>query len=343
MKNILVTGGFGFIGGHLIERLVEDQNNLVYVVDDLSSCPIPFRDLLDEFGDPANLMYEISTISKFCTPNPLMTKQRRSYCHYYDHYDEIYHLASPVGPAGVLKHAGNMIGMVVGDIYHLMELALRDGAKLVDVSTSEVYGGGDQGLCAEHMDKIVPAETTIRLEYAIAKLAAETAIINTCKVKPLRAAIVRPFNVAGPRQSGEGGFVLPRFIEQAMNGECLTVFGDGTQMRAFTHVEDIVDGLIAVMERGGMKGDVYNLGNPANKTTINDLADGVNRIVCDDDGVVHVDPKAIYGELYAEAAEKFPDATKATKMLGWVPRHGILRTIEDAYKYMLSHRDVEVE
>ncbi len=327
MKNILVTGGFGFIGGHLVERLVQNPDNHVHVIDNLSSCPIPYERLLKELGHPKNLAYALNSIFQyhiFCK-NIGWGKP----------YQEIYHLASPVGPAGVLKYAGKMVEMVVNDIYAVMRMAMCDDAMLVDVSTSEVYGGGADGLCVEHMDKVVPADVTIRLEYAMAKLAAEVAIINTCKVTDLKAAIVRPFNVAGPRQSSDGGFVLPRFIEQAMNGELMTVFGDGTQIRAFTHVSDIVDGLIAVMATGRMKGDIYNLGNPANKIAINDLAASVGRIVPETTGIVHCDPKAVYGELYAEAAEKFPDATKAIEGLGWQPKWDVDATVQSAYEYCL--------
>ncbi len=326
MRQILVTGGFGFIGGHLIERLLDEPDTQVHVVDNLSSNPIPYERLLDELGHPGNLTYDISSIQNLISHYGFIALAKNP-------YNEIYHLASPVGPAGVLKHAGRMIKSVVDDVYLLITLANRCRAKLVDVSTSEVYGGGQAGLCAESMDKIIAAETTVRLEYAIAKLAAETAIINTCKVSPLRASIVRPFNVAGPRQNGAGGFVLPRFIEQAMRSEQLTVFGDGNQVRAFTHVADIVDGLIRVMELGKC-GEAYNLGNPDNKTNILDLAERVNQVVGNDAGVVFVDPQTIFGELYAEAAEKYPDATRAMTELGWSPRYGILKTIEDAYTYV---------
>src|SRR3990172_11312613 len=104
----------------------------------------------------------------------------------------------------------------MNDTVRIIRMALRSNARIVDVSTSEVYGGGRDGYCSENDFKIVPPQVTVRLEYAVGKLAAEISLINATRVTPLYAAIVRPFNVAGPRQSGKGGFVLPRFISQAL-------------------------------------------------------------------------------------------------------------------------------
>lgn len=318
MKTILVTGGFGFIGSHLIERLLRDPENHVHVVDNLSTSPVMLGQLLDELGHPINLTFSINDLRD----------------EHYDHFDEVYHLASPVGPAGILPLAGCMIGDVVQDTYYLLEYVQRWGAKLLDVSTSEVYGGGQNGLCSEEMPRIIQAETTVRLEYAIAKLAAETAIINLCHVRKLNAVIVRPFNVAGMRQSGKGGFVLPRFVHQAMHNEMITVFGDGSQVRAFTHVTDIVDGLIRAMAYG-QSGQVYNLGNPGNKTSVLDLAKCVQSVVGGGE-IAFVDPQTIYGPLYAEAADKYPASLKATYELGWRPQIGLQQTILDVWHYMKS-------
>src|SRR5204863_7478952 len=124
----------------------------------------------------------------------------------------ILHFASPVGPAGVLRYGGRIVSAVVDDTYLLADYALEHGARLLDVSTSEVYGGGRDGLCAEGDAKIVPAATSFRLEYAVAKLAAETAVVNLQVRDGLDAVIVRPFTVAGPRQSGEGRFGVPCFV-----------------------------------------------------------------------------------------------------------------------------------
>jgi UDP-glucose 4-epimerase len=322
IKQIIVTGGFGFIGSHLIDRLL-GQGHQVTVVDDLRSAAVAPSDYATYMatGQLVWLSMDVQYLRPIHVSCPCP--------------DEIYHLASPVGPAGVLKHAGEIVRQIVDSTYAVIDMALRCDSRLVDVSTSEVYGGGQQGLCAEAMPRIIQADTTVRLEYAVAKLAMETALINATQVQPLQAVIVRPFNVAGPRQGAVGGFVLPRFIQQAMRGEALTVFGDGNQVRAFTHVADIVDGLLLAMEKG-RSGQVYNLGNPANRTTILDLAKAVIEETGSIGGVQYVNGQSIYGSLYAEAHDKYPDAAKAMKHLGWQPVHDLHEIVADVHHAMQS-------
>jgi UDP-glucose 4-epimerase len=218
-----------------------------------------------------------------------------------------------------------------------MKLAARAGARVVDVSTSEVYGGGRDGYCSERDFKIIQPTVTVRLEYAVGKLAAEIALINTARVAGLYASIVRPFNVAGPRQSARGGFVLPRFIGQALRGEPLTVYGDGSMIRAFTHVLDIVDGIVLTMA-AGESGEVYNLGNPVNKTSILDLAKRVISLLGGPSRIEFVDPKRLFGPLFEEANDKYPDADKSTRELGWCPKHDIERVILDTATYLRAGR-----
>lgn len=318
---ILVTGGFGFLGSHLLELLLADPTTTVFVVDNLSTSPLPLERLLDELGHPPRLQYCVGDVEDFC--------QRWSG----PAFDEIYHLASVVGPAGVLPHAGRIAASILRDTLAITDVALRWDARLVDVSTSEVYGGGQEGYCSETMAKIVPAAASARVEYAVGKLAAETAVLNLYRTRGLRVRIVRPFNVSGPRQSGRGGFVLPRFIAQAMAGADVTVFGDGAQIRAFTHVRDLVAGIVCGM-RAGRDGELYNLGNPANRCAIGELAREVIAVVGSPSRIVHVDPKTVYGPLYEEANNKFPDAAKAMTELGWSPQYGRRETIAETYEYM---------
>jgi UDP-glucose 4-epimerase len=321
MKKILVTGGFGFIGSTLVEILVKKSENKIHVIDDMSTSPIDIEDYLVNIGKPKNLTYEITAIEKFFQGKEI------------GYWDEIYHLASPVGPAGVLKHAGKMIQTVVRDGYLIINYCLKNKTRFLDVSTSEIYGGGQNGYCSENMPKIIPAETNARLEYAIAKLAVETAAINSCRNRGLDAVIVRPFNVAGKRQSPKGGFAVPRFIQQAYQNQPLTVFGDGSAVRAFTHVEDMAKGIMLAMEKGEC-GEIYNLGNQDNKLTILELAKSIKKIMKSKSEIIFVDPKKIYGNYYEDANDKYPDAKKAIYNLGWVPTLGtesVIKSARDEY------------
>jgi UDP-glucose 4-epimerase len=324
-KRILVTGGFGFIGSHLVERLLADGTSHVHVVDSLVTSPIDVGAYVARLHTPPRLTWDVCTLEEYCA------RPAR------EAWDEIYHLASVVGPVGVLAHAGKIAGMVVNDTYRIIDLAVASGARVVDVSTSEVYGGGRDGYCSERDFKVIQPKVTVRLEYAVGKLAAEIALVNTTKVAPLHACVIRPFNVAGPRQSGKGGFVLPRFIAQVLGGASLTVYNDGSMVRAFTHVSDIVSGIVLAMGRG-RTGEAYNLGNPANKTSIFDLARRVISVVGGPSKIEFVDPKQLFGPLFEEANDKFPDSDKATTELGWVAEHDIDRVIIDTARYMRSGR-----
>jgi nucleoside-diphosphate-sugar epimerase len=324
-RSVLVTGGFGFIGSHLVERLLLTSDSRVHVVDDLSTSPIDVDGFVRDAPDKARLSYDLCSVEEFCARS---TRPR---------FDQIYHLASVVGPVGVLRHGGRIAGMMVNDTARVAALAMESSGRLVDVSTSEVYGGGRDGYCSERDLKVIQPKVTVRLEYAVGKLAAEIALVNMTTISGLSASIVRPFNVAGPRQSGQGGFVLPRFIAQADAGEPLTVYGDGSMIRAFTHVEDIADGLLAVMQRG-RAGEAYNLGNPANKTTILELARRVVRLTGSRSEIRFVDPKTLFGPLFEEANDKYPDADRSIHELGWLPKHDLDEIILDTTAYMRAGR-----
>lgn len=298
---ILVTGGLGFIGQHLVKKLMSEfSDSTIDIVDNLSNNSIKPEHIKSD-----NVNVVISSVDVFVPK---------------DKYDYIYHLASPVGPAGVLNYAGKMGPMVVNDAYKLAKIALDMGAKLLDVSTSEVYGRDPGGIPQkEDIDKIVPSNITIRLEYGVAKLLSEICLFNLMKVTPLKVNFIRPFNIIGPGQRGEVGFVLPRFVQSALSGEPLTVFGNGTQVRTFTHVEDIVDAMIMIM-KSKISGEVFNVGNPQNLISIHDLAKKVVEFSHSSSDIKFVDPTTIYGPYYAEAWNKIPDIHKIQNMLDWNPK-----------------------
>jgi UDP-glucose 4-epimerase len=321
----LVTGGFGFIGSFLVERLLSEENISVHVVDNLSTSPVDVNAFTRDKIDSGRLTYDICTVQDYFSRPDLPG------------YDEVYHLASVVGPVGVLQHGGRMLRSMVDDIYLLMAYCMRTGSRLCDISTSEVYGGGRDGYCSEKDSMIIPPKVSVRLEYAVSKLACEIALMNTTRISNLHATIVRPFNVAGPRQSPKGGFVLPRFVLQALAGEPITVYGDGSMVRAFTHVKDIVDGIVRTM-RCGRKGEANNIGNPANKITILKLAQKVIQATESKSRITFVDPKKLWGPLFEEANDKYPDADRAMSELGWKPRYSMTEIIQESTEYIRAGR-----
>ena len=324
MKNILVTGGFGFIGSHLVEALLENPNNTVHVVDDLSTSPLALVEYLGQLQHRERLTYDLSTVAAY-------------FNHPAPHFDEVYHLASVVGPVMLLDHSGEILRGIVADTYDILDYCVEHQARLLDFSTGEVYGGGASGTCREDGTMIVPSKNSARLEYAVGKLGCEIATRNLATLGKIHATIVRPFNAVGPRQSDFGGFVLPRFIKQAITGKPLTVYGDGSQVRAFTHVKDIARGVILMMERG-MSGVAYNIGNPANKMTVLELAKTVVDLTNSSSEISFVDPKTLWGPLFEECADKYPDVERAIRELGWYPSRNILQIIQDTYRYGKENR-----
>lgn len=327
MTRALVTGGFGFIGTHLVERLLADPEARVHVVDSLVTSPIDVKAFLAQLPPDARgrLTFDIETVAQHFARRPRTA------------FDEIYHLASVVGPVGVLKHAGMILRRITDDTYSVAEHAEETGAMLCDISTSEIYGGGRDGFCAEGDSMIIPPKISPRLEYAVGKLGAEVALVNMVRAGKLHATIVRPFNVAGARQSPQGGFVLPRFLGQALRGEPLTVYGEGKSVRAFTDARDISDGIVRVM-RHGRAGEAYNIGNPANRTTILDLARRVVAVTKSSSPIEFVDPKKLWGPTFEEANDKYPDATRAMTELGWNPKRSLDEIIWDTAEYIRAGR-----
>jgi len=322
MKKILVTGGLGFIGTHLIKKLSEEDCR-IDIVDNLSNNSVAPEDAR---SDKIEKIYT-------CSVEEFDFKGKK--------YDEIYHLASPVGPAGVLKYAGIMGPMIINDALKIAKYAAKNGSDVMFVSTSEVYGR-DPGKEAqkEDIDKIVPNKVTVRLEYGVAKMLEEICVRNYALEHPFRYNIVRPFNIVGVGQSSKAGFVVPRFVQQALKGEDITIFGDGTQRRTFTHVKDIADAIIKVM-KSGINREVFNIGNPANEFSIKEVAEIVKKLTNSKSKIVYVDPKKIYGKYYEEAWNKIPDISKIKSMIGWEPKYAfeeIVKEVVDDCKKMMKAR-----
>jgi len=316
-QKVLITGGLGFIGAHCIEKW-KGSGWDVCVVDNMSTNAIPIDHELLEGVQVVNeniLDVDYKTLPKV---------------------DLVLHLASPVGPVGVLKHSGNMARIILDDIYWAINTAKHNNCPLVFISTSEIYGHrAEKSYLKEEDDKVLHGEFTVRNEYAIAKLLSEIVLVNQGRINSdFKYQIIRPFNVTGEYQLPDGGFVLPRFVHQALNNEDITVYYDGLQLRAFTWVKDIVDGiyLTSVAEDNDWN-EEWNIGNELNERTILYLAEKVKEITETDSNITHVDPTELHGPLFAEAPEKIPDSEKIKERLGWKPTKGVDEVIQEVVEY----------
>ena len=317
---ILVTGNLGLIGRRLTEEL-KIKGHKVYGVDDVSTSrkPIPkyaygewqFKGTVKEFYNTLN--YADSRTERF---------------------DFIYHLASPVGPVAVLKHAGKMSINILEDLNLMAELALENSCPLVEISTSEVYGQNPIVSQEEDINKIVPSNYTVRLEYGVSKLLGEIMLSNIAKNSPLKYFEIRPFNIVGCGQNAESGFVLPRFTQQALRGEPLTVYGDGSDLRTFTAVQDFVAALLLLMDCNKY-GTTFNVGNPNNQITIGELARMVTKEI--PGKIVFLDPKTLHGKNFEGAWNKIANINRAKSLLGWYPKVSLDEIVREVIEY---ERDV---
>ena len=313
-RRILVTGGLGFIGVHLCQALLSRYPGCeLSIVDNLSSTKTDYAALRPH----ANI--SIMDLRDF---QPLHSE-----------FTDIFHLASPVGSLGILSRHGHIASDILELAHKVSSLAAASNADLLYLSSSEVYGRDGQH--GENTELIVPSRYGTRMEYALGKLTAEHVLQNLSNFESHRLRIVRPFNVVGPYQSAELGFVLPIFFNAALRDQPLPVHGDGRQLRSLCHVDDLVAGLIAVQERG-RAGALYNVGNPNNRISIGALAERIIG-VCNSRSVMEpVDPVQRYGKFYLEAFNKQPVIDRVSKETGWAPSIGLTKLLDRMHEWFTA-------
>jgi UDP-glucuronate decarboxylase len=309
MKKILVTGGAGFLGSHLCDRLVA-QGHEVIALDSLFT------------GSQNNLQGLIANpLFKFVKHDVVDTLTVKALG--VDTLDEIYNLACPASPVHYQYDPIHTMKTSVLGAINMLELARSTGAKVFQASTSEVYG--DPSVHPQPEDYWGNVNTIgIRSCYDEGKRAAETLFFDYQRTYKLRIKMVRIFNTYGPRMAADDGRVVSNFIVQALRGEDLTVYGDGTQTRSFCYADDLVEGFIRLMNADDNVVGPINLGNPGEFTMI-ELAEKVLRLTGSKSKLVHMplpqdDPK-----------QRRPDITKAKQYLDWEPtvplEQGLVRTI----------------
>ena len=320
MQRVVVTGGLGFIGSHVVDALLA-AGRQVTIIDSMVAAVTDGREY-----EPTCAVHRVS-IHEYLTNGGT-----------FEGIDLVVHAASHVGPAGILRYQGSLGADIVAVTQEVIEECVTHDVALISFSSAEVYGRS--GMLAESDDIIVPTHYNARLEYAIAKTLTEAAVINS-RHRGLRGFVIRPFNVAGPRQSRAGGFVMPTFVQQALVGSPLTVFAGGGQERAFLGAYDLSRFISDHAEAAfDSERPIFNLGNPNNTISVWDLAERVVARLDSPSTIEHVDARLIHGPLYeeAESIQKLP-VLDAAAAVGWRPSTSLDELIDETALYYRVRAD----
>ena len=330
----LITGGMGFVGSHLAEALLE-KGYRVTVADNLSTGR--FENVQHLIGHPA-FRFAVDDVNNEHVIDRLVSDA-----------DVVFHLAAAVGVQLIVENPIYTVENNVLGTDAVLKAAARYRAKVMLASTSEVYGKGNRIPFTEDDDVVLGPTARSRWSYAASKMVDEFMGLAYYRQRNLPVVIFRLFNTVGPRQVGHYGMVIPRFVERALRGEALKVYGDGQQSRCFLHVEDAVAGIVALAETPSAVGQVFNIGS-CEEITILDLARKVLQQTDDwrssghrpepriagDDHMRILDERikfVPYQEAYADGFEdmrrRVPDVAKAKRLVGFEPKIGLRRIIED--------------
>jgi UDP-glucose 4-epimerase len=316
-RRYLVTGGAGFIGSHLVDALLA-RGDRVTVLDDLST------------GQAANIEHAVDSPSlsfvKGSSTDADLVDELMKGC------DVCLHLASAVGVQLVVSNPLDSLLRNVRGTDIVLSAAARHGCRVLFTSTSEVYGKKSDGALTEGSDRILGSPFKSRWAYAIAKGFGESMAYGLAREGLAETMVVRLFNTIGPRQTGMYGMVLPRFVRQALAGEDLSVYGNGTQTRCFAHVHDVVLALLLLIDNDEALGKVFNVGTSAELAII-ELARRVIERSRSKSHIQLVPYEDAYDEGFEELGRRKPDTTALRELTGWDPS----RTVDDAIDDVIVH------
>ena len=318
----LVTGGAGFIGSHLTESLLSSGEDVI-VLDDLSTGSE--QNLAAVLDDPS-LRFVKGSILDARLVDRLVGQARI-----------VYHLAAAVGTFTILDKTLESLRTNLHGTENVVDSAYRHGARVLIASTSEVYGKNTKVGLREDDDRHVGSPLKNRWSYAEAKAIDETLAHLYAVEHGLQMVIVRLFNTVGPRQSGRYGMVIPRFVEQALAGEPLTVFGSGEQVRCFCHVHDVLPALRTLMADSRMYGQVFNLGG-TEQVSMTQLAERVVAVTGSSSTITYVPYESAYGAGFEDMQRRVPDCTRARQLIGFQPSRSLADIIQAVAAHQVAGR-----
>jgi UDP-glucose 4-epimerase len=310
---ILITGGAGFIGSHLCERIVSIGHS-VTVIDDLST------------GRAANLSGLVSSDRFTLIEGSILDSQKLKLLT--KDVDYIFHLAAAVGVLNIVNKPLESLLTNIRGTENVLEAADATKTPVFLTSSSEVYGKNVSDSLKESDDRVLGSPITLRWSYSEAKAIDESLAYSYFIEKQLDTRIVRFFNTVGPRQLGAYGMVVPRFIKSALANEPITIYGDGNQTRCFAHVYDVVDAVISIAFANNTVGKVINIGNDF-EISINDLAQKIISETSSKSKIVYVPYEEAYGDGFEDMERRVPNIELINKLVGWKPKRDLTTIIAD--------------
>ena len=310
---VFITGGAGFIGSHLSERLIA-AGHRVFVLDDLSTGQIAN---LDRVIGHERFEYRVGSVHDAPLVGELV-----------DRCDVTVHLAAAVGVRLIVERPVHTIETNVHGTEVVLEAVAKKGKKIMITSTSEVYGKAGKTPFQEGDDLVLGPTINSRWAYACSKALDEWLALAYYREKAVPVIIARLFNTVGPRQTGRYGMVLPTFAAQAVRGDPITVFGTGEQSRCFAHVADVTDAMIRLLQLPDAVGQVFNIGGDR-EVTINALAEMVRGAAHSDSPITHVPYADAYAEGFEDMLRRVPDVGKLERAIGTRPRTTLEQIVAD--------------
>ena len=301
---VLITGGAGFIGSHLADHLL-GLGDEIWAVDDLSTGSI---ENIEHLRSNPSYHYQVESIMNGPAVAELV-----------DRCDVIFHLAAAVGVRLIVESPVRTIETNIRGTEIILQLAAKKKKLVVIASTSEVYGKAAKVPFCEDDDLVIGAPVRGRWSYACSKAIDEFLALAYWKEKQLPVIVTRFFNTVGPRQTGRYGMVLPSFVRQALAGDPITVYGDGSQSRCFGYVGDVVEALGKLVRTPAAIGQVFNIGNDE-EVTINELAERVKKITGSTSPIVRVPYEKAYEEGFEDMSRRVPSIEKIGKLIGYRPK-----------------------
>jgi UDP-glucose 4-epimerase len=314
---VLITGGAGFIGSHLCEHLLE-KGHEVFVIDNLWTGKLTN---IAKIQSHPRLHLVVDTILNESVMNELAFK-----------VDHIYHLAAAVGVRTIMDHPVETLDTNVKGTETVLRLANRFKKKIFIASTSEVYGKHVQHTLSEEDNRVMGSVKKRRWAYACSKTLDEFLALAYHDEKKLPVVIARLFNTVGPRQTGQYGMVLPNFVQSALLGKPITVYGDGTQSRSFCHVGDVVAAVVGLMNEPAAEGDIFNVGSDR-EITIKDLAHKVKDMTGSPSEIEYIPYEKAYGPSFEDMERRCPNIEKIRALIGFEPTHDLRAIIQSVIDY----------